>query len=342
MPTYRTAEVVEIALERPGLQRLLVRIEDRPETERAYVVTQLTGTVAVGDRVICNTTAVELGLGTGGSHIVHWNLSRDALEQPGPDHIMKLRYTSTQFDAGTSELEHPDIDASIPGIPVVVCGVHSQVGVVAAVLRVLEPTWRIVYVMTDGAALPIVVSDLVHEMTDRHIVDATVTAGHAFGGGLEAVSVASALTLAVHVANADVVVVGMGPGVVGTGSTLGTTAVEVASILDTVDALGGMPIVCVRRSGADRRDRHAELSHHTLTATRLARSRPWVAEQSAAGLDRNDVRSRRIAAVPDAEQALETMGLRVTTMGRGPTEDPEFFAAAAASAKLAVELRTAP
>ena len=29
-------------------------------------------------RVVLNTTAVELGLGTGGWHVVHWNLARDA------------------------------------------------------------------------------------------------------------------------------------------------------------------------------------------------------------------------------------------------------------------------
>ena len=37
------------------------------------------GTVAVGDRVVLNTTAVELGLGTGGWHVVHWNTARDGV-----------------------------------------------------------------------------------------------------------------------------------------------------------------------------------------------------------------------------------------------------------------------
>lgn len=342
MPTFRTAEIIAILLERPGLQRVLVEVEGRAEPERAYVLTQLTGTVTVGDMVICNTTALELGLGTGGSHVVHWNLSRSVLEQPGPDHIMKLRYTSAQFDAGTSELDHPDVSSSIGGVPVVVCGVHSQVGVVAAVLRQLEPSWRITYVMTDGAALPMVVSDLVHEMVQRGILDATVTAGHAFGGDLEAVSIASGIVLGAHVARSDVLIVGMGPGVVGTGSPLGTTAVEVASIVDTVDALGGTAVMCVRRSGGDRRDRHSGLSHHSLTAARLARSRPWVAEQSAEGIDPADVRVHRVAEVPDAARILDATGLRVTTMGRGPSEDPEFFASAAAAAKVAAELHGAP
>ena len=55
-----------------------------PRARRAYALTQLTGPVAVGDRVVVNTTAVELGLGTGGWHVVHWNLDRDAWSEPGP------------------------------------------------------------------------------------------------------------------------------------------------------------------------------------------------------------------------------------------------------------------
>src|SRR5690606_17071476 len=100
----------------------------------------------------------------------------------------------------------------------------------------------------------------------------TVTSGHAFGGDLEAVALPSALALAVHVGGAEVVVVGMGPGVVGTGTTLGTTGVEVAGIVDTATALGAEPLVCVRASSADARDRHRGISHHTATALALARS----------------------------------------------------------------------
>ena len=41
-----------------------------------------------------------------------------------------------------------------------VCGLHSQVGIVAAIVKDLEPAARVVYVMTDGAALPLALSDL--------------------------------------------------------------------------------------------------------------------------------------------------------------------------------------
>ena len=69
------------------------------------MLTQLTGPVDVGDAVVVNTTAVELGLGTGGWHVVHWNLARDEWSEPGPGHIMKARYTSLQADVGSTE-EH--------------------------------------------------------------------------------------------------------------------------------------------------------------------------------------------------------------------------------------------
>ncbi len=220
MPSFRTAEVLEVLAERPGLQRISVRLADGT-TARAYALTELTGSCAVGDRVVLNTTAVELGLGTGGWHVVHWNLERDELVRPGPEHIMKLRYTSLQFDAGTDELAHPECDEPLGGVPVVVCTVHSQVAAVAAAIADAAPGTRVVYVMTDGASLPLALSDLVATLTERDLLAATVTAGHAFGGDLEAVSPASALGLAVHTLGAEIVVVGMGPGVVGTGTATG-------------------------------------------------------------------------------------------------------------------------
>ncbi|HEX8803395.1 MAG TPA: DUF3866 family protein, partial [Acidimicrobiales bacterium] len=219
MPRFATATVRRLLAERRGLQRV------ETDAGRAYVLTDLTGPVAEGDRVVLNTTAVDLGLGTGGWHVVHWNLARESWGQPGPGHIMKLRYTSLQVDTGAAEEDHPDVPAALDDLPVVACSLHSQVAVVAAVVRHLRPSARVAYVMTDGAALPLVLSDLVHALRERGVLDVALTAGHAFGGDLEAVSVPSALALARHVAGADVVVVGMGPGVVGTGSALGTTAV---------------------------------------------------------------------------------------------------------------------
>ena len=315
MPSFRSATVTALLEERAGLQRI-----DTTEG-RAYVLTQLTPPVAVGDDVVLNTTAVELGLGTGGWHVVHWNLSVPSWSSPGPGHIVKLRYTSLQVDTGAAEEHHADLRTDLDGAPVVACTLHSQVAVVAAVARHLRPDLRITYVMTDGAALPIALSDLVHDLRAAGVLDATVTAGHAFGGDHEAVSIPSALAVARHVAGADVLVVGMGPGVVGTGSTLGTTAVEAAAVLDTAAALGGRPLLCSRASGADRRHRHRGTSHHTRTVLDLVHSDVEVPEPAPGD--------------PDAAAVLDALGLRVTTMGRGPAEDPPFFAACVAAARAA-------
>jgi hypothetical protein len=199
------------------------------------------------------------------------------------------------------------------------------------------PAARIAYVMTDGAAMPLALSDLVVDMVAAGLLAATITAGHAFGGDLEAVTVPSALALARHVVAADVTIVAMGPGVVGTGTELGTTSVEVASVLDAAAALGGAPIAVLRMSSADARLRHQGVSHHSRTALELTRSRVLVAvpHEDALTDPRHDV---RVVVPPPIPELLADAGLQVTTMGRSPAEDPLFFEAAGAAGALAATL----
>jgi hypothetical protein len=328
MSHFVTATITDVLDERPGLQRV------DTDAGRAYALVDLTGPVAVGDRVILNTTAVDLGLGTGGWHVVHWNLARDEWWQPGAGHIMKLRYTSLQLDTGVSEEAHPDLPDRLDGVPVVVCTLHSQVGIVAAIVRRARPRSRIVYIMTDGAALPLALSDLVYDMRRTGVLDTTITAGHAFGGEMEAVSVHSALLAARHVAEADLVIVGMGPGVVGTASALGTTAVEAAGILDGVTALGGRAGLCVRASEADGRRRHQGVSHHVAAVLRLVQSTPELPVPSRLAAE---LPGATPVEPPDVAMVLADVGLRVTTMGRAPAEDPLFFEAAGAAGTWAAQ-----
>ena len=330
MPSFRTGKVVRLLEERPGLQRVEVDLGDGPE--RAYTLLQLTGPVAIGDRVVVNTTAVELGLGTGGWHVVHWNLARDEWHERGPGHIIKGRYTSLQADVGSTE-EHLESLAeveSIDGMPVVAAALHSQVPAVAAAFKDRAPRARLAYVMTDGAGLPMAMSDLVAAMCQRNLLDATITCGHAFGGDFEAVSVYSALAVARTVAHADAAVVAMGPGIVGTNTRLGFSGMEVGTILDAAFALGGLPIVCLRVSFADQRPRHYGLSHHTATALRLAtRERVLVAvpklddadqaARLAADLHSTGIDDRHDLVTVDAPDALELLArhdLQVQSMGR--------------------------
>jgi Protein of unknown function (DUF3866) len=352
MPSFRTGEVVRLLEERPGLQRVEVDLGDGPE--RAYVLPQLTGTVSTGDRVVVNTTAVELGLGTGGWHVVHWNLARQTWSERGPGHIIKGRYTSLQADVGSAE-EHLSQLAeveSIGGMPVIAAALHSQVPAVAVAVKATAPDARLAYVMTDGAGLPLALSDLVAALRDRSLLDATVTCGHAFGGDYEAVSIFSALAVARHVALADVAVVAMGPGIVGTNTRLGFSGMEVGPILDAAVALGGVPIAALRASFADPRERHLGLSHHSATALRLAcRERVRIAlprvggeqearlraDLAAEGLDRR----HEVVDVdpPDVLALFDAHGLDVVSMGRPAADDPMLFATAGAAGVLAAQLR---
>ena len=141
-----------------------------------------------------NTTAVELGLGTGGWHFVHWNLSREAWSEPGPGHVMKLRYTSLQVDTGAAEEDRgADLPDDLGGMPVVACTLHSQVACVAAGFHHGRP------------GTPRLRDDRLRRParwpcptwwpgcgSDGRLA-ATVTCGHAFGGDFEAVTLASAL-----------------------------------------------------------------------------------------------------------------------------------------------------
>lgn len=305
MPAFSTAVVAAITSERPGLQRVSL-----DNGRRAYVLTQLIGPVAAGDRVVVNTTAVDLGLGTGGWDVVHWNLSRGEWSEAGAGHILKLRYTSLQVDAG-AEVEPT---GGLDGKPVVACDVHSQLAAVAQAFADAAPGRPMSYVMTDTAALPLALSDLVADLVDRGLLAETITCGQAFGGQREAVNLHSALVLA----TGNAIVVAPGPGVVGTGSRLGFSGLEVAGVVDAVTQLGGRPIVAVRWSDADARERHRGRSHHTTTALELA-SHPALAPAPADGWPGPDVGG-------------------VTTMGRAQAEDPEFFRYAGAAGLAAAQL----
>ena len=321
MPSYRTGTDDSILAERPGLQRVTV------DGERAYVLTQLVGPVRLGDRVVVNTTAVDLGLGTGGWHVVHWNLAHDRLDLPGAGHIMKLRYTSLQVDVATAD-DGPGLP---PGTPVVACALLSQVACAAHAFKHHRPDARLTFVMTDSAALPLALADVVHDLRAAAVLDSTITVGQAFGGDVEAVNLRAAL----DVVGEGAVIVGPGPGVVGTGTRFGYSGFEVAGIVDTAGAAGGVPIVALRVSDADPRPRHRGVSHHSATVLAECRQDALVAlppgEPRPDGLD--DRHQIVFADVPDFRS------LAITSMGRAYDEDPRFFDyAGAAGAAAAIRL----
>lgn len=339
MPSFRTGTVEEILSRRDGLQRIVV------EGERAYVLTDLIGEVAVGDRVVVNTTAVELGLGTGGWHVVHWNLAHDELRVPGRGHIMKLRYTGLQADTGSIEEHHPVDAKSLDGLPVVVTGLHSLIAPIAAAIAATRPRTRVAYLMTDDAALPAAFSELVYDLRRSEMLAATVTCGHAFGGDHEAVTVASGLIHARHGLGADIAIVAMGPGNVGTASRLGTSALGQVPALEFAARLGGRPILGLRASGADQRPRHRGISHHSLTVldllterVRVPIARSWadhLAPELSTIADRHQVMT---VDPPPVLDLLSAAGIELTSMGRPAADDPCLVDTAAAAGAVAADL----
>jgi hypothetical protein len=352
MPTFREAKVLEVTEDRPDLVRARVSLPDR-EVE-AVGFPEMLGAMRVGDRVVVNTTGLELGLGTGGVAFVLWNL--DA-ELPAPQldgHIMKIRYTPWQTEVVTAESpESPHHDAlvdveSIDGMPVVVCTLHSQISAIAAGIKAERSRAKVGYLMTDGACLPIAWSDLVQDLKRVALVDVTCTSGHAFGGDLESVTIFSGLAALRVVERCDVVIAGMGPGVVGTGTTLGHTAIEQGHILDAASALGGKAIACVRISYADKRARHHGISHHTLTALRLATNQrvtvvtpevdPGYQSDISKQLQGAGIESKHDIVSANGEPGLALLnqkGIEPSSMGR-PLEDVrELFLAGAAAGRVA-------
>jgi hypothetical protein len=335
---------------------VLVAVElDTGEAIVAAAYPDMIGELTEGNRVVVNVTALELGLGTGGVGFVLWNLSSDP-DDSISGHIMKLRYTPWQRDVLAAEApESPHHErlaevVSIGGVPVVACGLHSQVAAVAAGIRSAAPEARIGYLMTDSAALPLALSDLVRSLEEAGLLHATCTAGHAFGGDLEATNVFSGMAALVHAASCDVVVAGMGPGVVGTGTRLGFTAMEQGQLLDAATALGGRSIAALRVSFDDERERHEGISHHTLTALAIAAREPTTIAVPKLAPERSNLIARQLresggcdrhaTQVVDGRPALVVLGevgLDPTTMGRPMSDSPESFLAAGAAGVLAGE-----
>jgi hypothetical protein len=277
---------------------------------------ELTGPVALGDEVIVNTQARDLGLGSGGFDVLYANLTRGlGLDRAAGAHVMKLPYTPGQFAARHRE-EDGDFSPSLDGMPVVCCSLHSQIVPVCAALAGL----RVAYVQLQGGALPAALSDAVRTLKARGLLTATATVGACFGGDVECVTPWSAFAWAKTEGN-DVAVCANGPGIVGTGSRLGHGGTAAATAANAAVALGGRPVVVVRASDADPRDRHRGVSHHTQSVLDLCLGDVLVAEES------------------DAEGWREACaGLPLEHMGRGPDDDPAFFAAAFAAGRLARRL----
>jgi predicted RNA-binding protein with TRAM domain len=303
----------------------VVRLEVDGKPCLAYP--RLTGEVEVGDVVLVNVQATELELGSGGFDVLYANLTR-GLQLPAAEraHVMTLPYTPGQAAARFAEEERGERAERLEGMPVVCTGLHSQLAPVCAALG----GRRVAYVQQGGGALPLSLSDTVRALKARKLLETAIAVSPCLDGDVQCVTVASAL---LHAAGrgADVVVCGIGPGIVGTGSRFGHGGLAVADAANAAAALGGAPIVAPRVSFGDERERHRGLSHHTRSAVELCLGEVRVAWPR--GLERPDGLDVEEVDVTGWETACGSLPL--SHMGRGPQDDPWFFAAAFAAGRLA-------
>ena len=303
----------------------LVRLEVDGAPCVAYP--RLTGEVEVGDVVLVNCQATELGLGSGGFDVLYANLTR-GLRLPVEDgaHVMTLPYAPGQLATRFAEEETEDGPERVDGLPVVCLGLHSQLAPACAALA----GRRVAYVQLGGGALPLSLSDTLRALKARQLLDTAIAVAPCVDGDLQCVTAAAALLQAAR-RGAEVVVFGIGPGIVGTGSRFGHGGLAVAEAANVSSALGALPIVAPRVSFGDERSRHRGLSHHTRAALALCLGEVRVAWP--AGLEPPE--GIRVVEVNAAGWEAACAPLPLSHMGRGPGEDPWFFAAAFAAGRLA-------
>jgi hypothetical protein len=357
-------------------QRLVIELTSDVDTARrreAIADVALVGRAEVGDEVVVNVEALDLGLDSGGFDVVHVNLTRGLDGEndlsDGLPHAMKLNYTSLQHAVTPVEREQLLLPV---GRAAAVLALHGQLAGVAWAFAQAAPGARLGYVQTEGGALPGGHSRTVRVLRERGLLADHLTAGAAFGGEQEAIGTAGALHHGLRELGWDAAVCGPGPGVVGSGSALGHGGMVALDSAHVALALGCPTLLVARMSSGDQRARHRGISHHTLTVLDLllepvtvalpAGMRSPVGADLRAGLGAvfggampSQPSPERRALALDVERpariarhdwrrasidlpSYAASGLPSETMGRGLAADPLFFGAALAGGSALAEL----
>jgi hypothetical protein len=322
----------------------------------AWADTALLGEMREGDEVVVNVAALELGLGSGGFDVVHVNLTRgldrgpaageagggSRGERAGEPHVIKLNYTSLQHAVEPVEPALPLEPGGAAGrTPVAVLPLHGHLAPAAWALARADAGLAVGYLQTAGGALPGTLSRDVVELRGRGLLRGQISAAPAYGGEREAISVVGALD-AVAELGWDAVLVGPGPGIIGSDSSYGHGGMAALDSAHAALSLGLPTTISPRLSSSDPRERHRGLSHHSGTVLELLLAAVEVAvpegaerwpggeralgELGAAAAGRH----RLVAAGAPLDEYAES-GLPASTMGRGLEQDPLFFAAALAT-----------
>jgi hypothetical protein len=365
MLKLRSATVTAAGSPEGPEQDLTVQLTGSDDARPAIADVALVGAAAVGDEVIVNTQALDLGLGSGGFDVVHVNLTRGLTgDGTAGANVMKLNYTSLQHAVRPVE----DAQLNLPlRRPVAVLALHGQLAPVVWAFAQAVPGGRLGYVQTAGGALPGGHSRTVRSLRERGLLAGHLTAGAAFGGEGEAITTAGALHHGLDALGWDAAVCGPGPGIVGSDSPLGHGGMAALDSAHAALALGCEALLIARMSSGDARARHRGISHHTLTVLDLLLAPVTVAlpagmrspvgadlraglgavfggaMPSRPGLELDVERPARITRHDWRRASVDlpayaASGLPAHTMGRDLARDPLFFGAALAGGAALGEL----
>jgi Protein of unknown function (DUF3866) len=318
-----------------------LEVEVAGERRRAWADEVLLGEMREGDEVVVNTAALDLSLGSGGFDVVHVNLTR-GLEGGGEGdaHVMKLNYTSLQH--AVDPIERPNSrflssagadKGTTRSTPVAVLPLHGHLAPAAWAAAQAAPGLRVGYVQTGGGALSGSFSRDVKQLRERGLLAGHITAAPAYGAEFEALSPVGALDAAAGELEWDAILIGPGPGIIGSDTTYGHGGMTALDNAHAALSLNLPTSISPRLSTSDPRDRHRGLSHHTRTVLQLLLASVEVAipegePEVAAALEPFDHHLEQVPVDLDGYAAAD---LPTTTMGRSLQDDPLFFKAALAS-----------
>lgn len=334
MLKLRRGAVVEV--EEAG--RLVVEVDG--ERRRAWADESMVGPAEVGDDVVVNTAALDLGLGSGGYDIVHVNLTRGLAggETPPGIHVMKLNYSPLQHPVDPVELPADAPPRPARMLPVLVLPLHGHLAP-AAWAAGRAGAERVGFVQAAGGGLPGGLSADLRDLRDRGLIAGSMTASPSYGGERDAISLIGALHAAAEL-DWDGVIVGPGPGILGSSTRYGHGGMAALEGAHNALALGLPTLISPRMSSGDPRPRHLGLSHHTRAVLDLLLGGvelpvplglgdlwPAGADDAAATIESARGGLHRVREIPVDLAAYADSGLPRRTMGRDLDDDRLFFAA---------------
>lgn len=318
-----------------GTEPLVVEVEG--ERRAAWADQSMVGPAEVGDEVIVNTAAVDLGLGSGGFDVVHVNLTRGLSggETPAGIHVMKLNYSSLQHAVDPVEAPLDSPPRPSRAMPVLVLPLHGHLAP-AAWAAASAGAGRVGFIQAGGGGLPGSLSRDGSALLDQGLLTGHLTAAPSYGGEREAISLVGALHAAAEQLGWDAAVVGPGPGILGSETRYGHGGMAALDAAHCGLALGLPTLLSPRLSAGDPRPRHRGLSHHTAAVLELLLEPvevPLPADLDAL-LPEGASDPRAVIGGPHrvSEHVADldgyaAAGLPTRTMGRDLTADRLFFAA---------------